>query len=63
MNLKNNVEIMGNFACVDVYSSFDFSDRESGKCIHPLLNLSGGAHQNKEWMHPSGSDESFLSPS
>lgn len=63
MNLKSNIEIMENFASMGVYSSFDFSDREPGKCIHPLLNLRAGAHKNKEWMHPSGSDESFLSPS
>lgn len=37
MNLKNNIEIMDNFACMDVYSGSDFSDREPGKCIHPLL--------------------------
>lgn len=41
MNLKINIEIMDNCACLDVYSSFDCSDRDSGKCVHPLLKWRG----------------------
>lgn len=51
---KNGIEIMDSCACMCAYSVFWFSVRESGKHIHPLLNLNG---TKTECIHLSGSDQ------